>query len=62
MADIQTTDIKTQDPRTARLLPIERFDQFCLTVKIVGAQFASTVIFLVALYAAAKYEIVHLLK
>jgi hypothetical protein len=38
------------------------FCQFCTKVKIVSAEVASTIIFLVALYAAVRYEIVHLLK
>lgn len=41
---------------------MKRFSIFCVKVKIVGAELASTVIFLVALYAAVRYEIVHLLK
>jgi hypothetical protein len=39
-----------------------RVTEFCTTVKVVGAEVASTVVFLVALYAAVRYEIIHLLK
>jgi hypothetical protein len=41
---------------------MRRFCQFCTKVKIVGAEVASTIIFLVVLYVAVRYEIVHLLK
>ena len=41
---------------------MKQVTEFCTKVKIVGAEVASTVIFLVALYAAVRYEIVHLLK
>jgi hypothetical protein len=36
--------------------------KFCTTLKIVGAEVASTIVFLVILYAAVRYEIIHLLK
>jgi hypothetical protein len=41
---------------------MRRFCQFCTKVKVIGAEIASTAVFLVLLYVAAKYEIAHLLK
>ena len=38
------------------------FCQFCTKVKVIGAEVASTIVFLVVLYAAVRYAIVHLLK
>jgi hypothetical protein len=41
---------------------MKRFCQFCTTIKVIGAELASTVTFLIVLYVAVKYEISHLLK
>ena len=41
---------------------MKRFCEFCMKVKVIGAEVASTVIFLVVLYVAVRYEIVHLLR
>jgi hypothetical protein len=39
-----------------------RFCEFCTKVRVVGAEVASTVVFLVFLYVATRYEITHLLS
>ena len=41
---------------------MKRFCEFCTKMKVVGAEVASTVIFLVLIYVAARYEITHLLR
>ena len=41
---------------------MKRFCQFCTTLKVIGAEVASTVTFLTVLYVAVKYEITHLLR
>jgi hypothetical protein len=41
---------------------MKRFCEFCTKMRVVGAEVASTVVFLVFLYVAAKYEITHLLQ
>ncbi len=40
---------------------MKRFCEFCTQAKVIGAEVASTVVFLVLLYVAARYEILHLL-
>jgi len=41
---------------------MKRFYGICAKVRVVGAELASTITFLLFLYAAVKYEISHLLK
>jgi len=41
---------------------MKRFCEFCTNVRVVGAEIASTIVFLVFLYVAARYEITHLLQ
>jgi hypothetical protein len=45
-----------------RALKMKRFYGICAKVRVVGAELASTITFLLFLYAAVKYEISHLLK
>ena len=40
----------------------KRITEFCTRVKVVGAEIASTIVFLVILYAAVRYEIQSVLK
>ena len=41
---------------------MKRFCEFCMKGRVVGAEVASTVVFLIFLYVAARYEITHLLS
>ena len=41
---------------------MKRFCEFCTKARVVAAEVASTVVFLVFLYVAARYEIAHLLS
>lgn len=40
---------------------MKRFCEWCTKLRVVGAEVVSTVVFLVFLYAVARYEIIHLL-
>ena len=38
---------------------MKKFQEFCAKVKVIAAEIASTAFFLLLLYVALKYEIVH---
>lgn len=40
----------------------ERFSEWCAKARVVAAEIASTVVFIVFLYAVTRYEITHLLQ
>ena len=41
---------------------MKQFCAFCTKARVVGAEVASTIVFLVFLYVAARYEIIQLLQ
>ena len=49
-------------PITRTMGFMKRFCEFCTKIRIVGAEIASTAVFLAFLYVAARYEITHLLR
>jgi hypothetical protein len=40
---------------------MKNFREFCTKTRVIAAEIVSTVVFLVFLYVAARYEITHLL-
>jgi hypothetical protein len=41
---------------------MKQFCEFCTKARVIGAEIASTIVFLVFLYVVARYEIIHLLQ